>query len=55
MPPKLRSRKTIYSAEQLAELVCHESDSDDDFDEDCPVDDVRAEGSDASVIAHVMS
>ena len=35
----------MYSAEQLAELVCDESDSDDDFDEDCPVDHVRAEDS----------
>ena len=34
MSPKCRSGKTIYSAEQLAELVCDESDSDDDFDED---------------------
>ena len=55
MPPKSRCRKTIYSAEQLAELVCDASESDDDFDEDCPVDHVRADDSDASVIAHVMS
>ena len=53
MPPKSRSRKTIYSAKQLAELVCDESDSDDDFD--CPVDHVRSEDSDASVIAQLMS
>ena len=35
MPPKPRSRKTVYTAEQVAEFVCDESDSDFDFDEDC--------------------